>query len=466
MADKPPPRKKVAVTIYHFFQRQDTSAGADPDPAITDDVAVSETRQPATGLSEELDDPLDVGLQPATCGETNQHTVSESSLWDDQLVLSSVGPYDFGVLAEKSARRPFSDREKHLILQNMDQPGPTYKFPSTSDGCQIRRFQSSWFSKFPWLTYSRSQNGAFCSYCFLFACGGSLGAFVQTPYTKFRKALDAFAFHEKKEYHKTAYTKAVAFLECMSEQRESIAVQLSSMHAAQIQRNRQILKSIMATVEVCARQGIALRGHRDDSKHIDNPESNPGNFQALLKFRCEAGDTTLTEHFIECARNATYRSKTIQNDILEILGSMVTEKILVEVSTAKFFAIISDEVQDAAAIEQITFVLRYVHNAEDVCVVNEKFVGFKEQHREMTGEAVASTILKKLKNLGLNCDFLRGQGYDGSGSMAGVRKGASSIILKQYPLAIYVHCCSHILNLSIASSCSDPLVRNMMGTVS
>ncbi|KAL5496864.1 hypothetical protein EMCRGX_G013234 [Ephydatia muelleri] len=84
----------------------------------------------------------------------------------------------------------------------------------------------------------------------------------------------------------------------------------------------------------------------------------------------------------------------------------------------------------------------------------------------MTGEAVASTILQKLDEIGLNCDNLRGQEYDGSGSMAGIRKGASCIVLQKYPLATYVHCCSHILNLSIASSCSVVLVRNMMGTVS
>ena len=51
--------------------------------------------------------------------------------------------------------------------------------------------------------------------------------------------------------------------------------------------------------------------------------------------------------------------------------------------------------------------------------------------------------------------------------MAGKRKGVSSIVLLQkYPLATYIHCCSHILNLSIASSCSVVLVDNMMGTVS
>ena len=145
---------------------------------------------------------------------------------------------------------------------------------------------------------------------------------------------------------------------------------------------------------------------------------------------------------------------------------MITEAIIAEVNEAKFFAVISDDVQDAASIEQITFVLRYVHKEGDFYVVKESFVGFKEQYRKMTEEAIAGTILEKLEELRLYCGYLRGQGYDGSESMAGVRKGASSEILEKYPLATYIHCCSHILNLSIASSCSEVLVRNIMGSIS
>ena len=74
-------------------------------------------------------------------------------------------------------------------------------------------------------------------------------------------------------------------------------------------------------------------------------------FKTLLEFRCDAGDTALADHFSKFARNATYRSKTTQNDIIEILGGMIIEKIVAEVTEAKFFAIISDEVQDAASIE-------------------------------------------------------------------------------------------------------------------
>ena len=66
-----------------------------------------------------------------------------------------------------------------------------------------------------------------------------------------------------------------------------------------------------------------------------------------------------------------------------------------------------------------------MHQEGESYVVEESFAGFKKQHREMTGEAVASTILQKLDELGLNCENLRGQGYDGSRFMAGMMEAGS-----------------------------------------
>ena len=115
----------------------------------------------------------------------------------------------------------------------------------------------------------------------------------------------------KTENHENAYARMVIFLEFMSGKRQSIIAQLYTSHAAQIQKNREVLWSIMATVEVCCHQGIALMGHRDDSNHLEDTDSNSGNFQALLKFLCDAGDAALAEHFGKCVRNVTYHSKTI-----------------------------------------------------------------------------------------------------------------------------------------------------------
>ena len=85
----------------------------------------------------------------------------------------------------------------------------------------------------------------------------------------------------------------------------SISQQLSDIYRNTVELNRQKLRSIIKTVVLCGKQNIALRGHRDGSSHID---------EALLNFRVEAGDKVLANHFANGSRNATYRSKTIQNE--------------------------------------------------------------------------------------------------------------------------------------------------------
>lgn len=45
------------------------------------------------------------------------------------------------------------------------------------------------------------------------------------------------------------------------------------------------------------------------------------------------------------------------------------------------------------------------------------------------------------------------------------RVGVQSRIKSISPLALYTHCSSHILNLSIASACKIPLIRNMINVI-
>lgn len=50
--------------------------------------------------------------------------------------------------------------------------------------------------------------------------------------------------------------------------------------------------------------------------------------------------------------------------------------------------------------------------------------------------------------------FFGGQSYDGAGNMAGRTKGAAARIKERYPLATYIHCSSHKLNLCVMQACS------------
>ena len=87
-----------------------------------------------------------------------------------------------------------------------------------------------------------------------------------------KNALEILARHEEIEYHKDSYFKTMGFLEIMWAHRcVSIDAQLNTMHAAQIDKHRVILKSIIACVKVCGCQEIAVRGR---SQKIVVPPKN------------------------------------------------------------------------------------------------------------------------------------------------------------------------------------------------
>ena len=118
----------------------------------------------------------------------------------------------------------------------------------------------------------------------------SLGKLVNSPLDKFKDALSTLRQHSKKSYHVHAVSDMVMFMQIMNNERQPIDHQLVSALAQQVQTNRQLLTSIIKTIIFCGKQNIALRGHRDDLKHLQE-SGNHGNFHALLNFRTEAGDS-------------------------------------------------------------------------------------------------------------------------------------------------------------------------------
>ena len=69
-------------------------------------------------------------------------------------------------------------------------------------------------------------------------------------------------------------------------------------------------------------------------------------------------------------------------------------------------------------------------------------------------------LTSTLEKFALDLSYLRGQGYDGAGNMAGKYNGTAAIIQDSYPKATYVHCAAHSLNLCVVSACSIPAIRN------
>lgn len=344
-------------------------------------------------------------------------------------------------------------------------PPENYKFPLSVEGKRTRKFNHHWLKQFSWLAYSKMMEGAYCRLCVVFAnrhpACGTVGSLVVKPQKRYKDAVSDFYAHQNCGFHKEAADKAEAFLKVCST--GTTVVQLAhSTLASRMERNRKVLASVIESIIFCGRQNIALRGHRDDGEiACSNTGSiHEGNFRALLKFRMQSGDERLTTHLRETAKNSTMISKTTQEQIIRLCGKYITDVIVEEVKEAVYFSILADETTDASTKEQMALVLRYVKDS----AVAERFAGFVEV-RDTTGAALAEKIWKCVEDLGLDPMLIRGQGYDGASNMSGHIRGVAARIQSLNPLALYTHCCSHVLNLAIVKSCNVAEVRNMFGTI-
>ena len=130
--------------------------------------------------------------------------------------------------------------------------------------------------------------------------------------------------------------------------------------------------------------------------------------------------------------------------------------------------------------------------------VREDFVGYTNITGDTTGEHIADSVLARLQSLGLDPSDITAQAYDWTGihfqggkrlmwkiivvrmnlfiysgnedifwtgNMVGATKEAGSGINIQLPKAVPLWCATHQLNRVIVQSCTEPAIRNMIGTV-
>ena len=376
--------------------------------------------------------------------------------------VSEPEGYDIGRLLEmKTDLNKLSRTNKYRILtcEPSTDPSAYPRKQQTASSSYQRQFHPKWLQSFPWLHYSRHSDGAFCRACALFAPdnvkGQTLGAFVTKPFTSWIKMTAKATKHSKQGYHQVSMTKMDEFVHRYSIPSQSMDVLVNSIAQQRLLDNQCVIESLLKTVMFCGRQGLAFRGHNDD--HVswsELEERNLGNFVECLRFRAEH-DRILARHLQSAPCNATYTSKTSQNEMIYVVGTVIRTDILNEVKKSKYYSIIADEVTDLSNKEQLSLSVRYVTDE----TVREMFLDFVEVER-ITGKALSDAIVHWLDVNELPVANMRGQCYDGASNMSGSRSGCQAILQQQAPRAVYVHCSSHKLNLAIVSACKISSFKN------
>ena len=102
-----------------------------------------------------------------------------------------------------------------------------------------------------------------------------------------------------------------------------------------------------------------------------------------------------------------------------------------------------DESCDVSIIEELSICARWLINGKP----EEHFLKLTAVSR-MDAETIASTIKAFLYQNNPSATKIRAIGLDGAASMSGVRTGVPARLRCDSPLAIYIHCRCHQLQLA------------------
>lgn len=108
----------------------------------------------------------------------------------------------------------------------------------------------------------------------------------------------------------------------------------------------------------------------------------------MLNFRVASGDKILEEHLSTCKKNASYHSKTVQNELIKICGDIVRDSVVREIKEACFFSVLGDEATDCSDDEEVSMVVRFVDASSNI---REEFFDFVHA-TDLTGRGISTLV--------------------------------------------------------------------------
>ena len=228
-------------------------------------------------------------------------------------------------------------------------PNISFHFPKV-DG---RQFKSGWLKQSSWLRYSPSMDGGFCLACVLFghefAKGSKVKLLRTDPVRSSPSAVSDFKRHvegkrKKKDHgrnrnlHKDISALLYSVQEKMESNFEDVDEMLDTQFKFEAIKNRKILRSIINTIIFLGRQGLALKGNKDNSEyHPDVGKYSTGsvsNLIELLNYRARGEDKDLDKHLESYSKKASSISKTTQKELIQCCSEIIRENPLQDIKKA------------------------------------------------------------------------------------------------------------------------------------
>lgn len=343
---------------------------------------------------------------------------------------------------------PIHDNTAFFDVEKPFQPAAEL-VPPQCFGTRKLRFQSAWYTDFPWLHYSPQLKGVLCFTCGKAESMGLLGSsrrrdsvFTALGFSNWKKARDKFGSHQKSKSHEFATWK---LMHALQNQKREAALE-------QQRKVRQAIPAICLNKLLSSIRFLIHRGHT-----FQNHESIEESLFELLKFLGQ--DNEMFRYWLMTNQNFT--STEIQHEIISLMSHEILGVIAKDVNQGSlYYSVIVDCIQNADST-QLSLSLRYLDSEMHP---QEEFIGFLDPTEE-TGTSAASLILDLLDRYSLPIDLLRGIAFEGSASSHCYVESRDLLKQKQ-PLAMFVNCeapCSSSLSRDCSHAC--PILQQALYSV-
>lgn len=389
---------------------------------------------------------------PVVIEETVDEVESSPIIQEDEEVVSNTNPpvcesesagAEFGSdpalwpPTNPSLREYFAKKQPDQNVEFLCDSGRKFgeKMRVCTENNFYRRKQNGEVTKRHWLIYSRTANALICYVCKLFS--SSNDALCTTGLIDWHNVNNRLSSHETSILHRQSINQLSCLMKS-SGRIDSLVVKESESEKAYW---RNVLKRVVDVIKFIAQRGLSFFGENESFGSNQN-----GNFLGILELLATY-DPFLAEH-IQSRGNkgqgrVNYLSSSTVDELLHIMSNQVMKQIVAEVKKARYFGIIVDSTPDLTHVDQLCVVIRYV---DDLNEPVERFITFVPIHSH-AAENLSETIVKLFNEWEIDLKYCRGQSYDNASNMSGKYTGLQARIKKEYPLAEYVPCAGHSLNL-------------------
>lgn len=432
--------KKMKGTMSKFLIPASASGTSDVENMTVNDSAsaISDVENMMVNDSARISPPKTVDYEEVTLKEQNKVNFpsNDPALWaienfEEIREHFCTNKPNQNIDLLNSSTRKIGEKERKLSENNF-----------------YRRKQNKEYVCRDWLIYSESKCALFCYVCKLFSTSDQ--ALSNQGYTDWKNVSHRLSEHECSSIHR----KAVCLFSSRVSALSRIDFTLIEEYEAECKYWQNVLRRVVAVIKFLCQRGLPMFG---SDETLNSPHN--GNFLSCLELM-KCFDPFIADHLAKHGNpgkgKTNYLSSTIVNEIVDVMGDCVLQKILTEIERAKYYGIIVDSTPDLSHVDQLAVVIRYVdEHGQPV----ERFIKF-EPLRSHSSSTLCETILNLFETLKIDIKNCRGQSYDNASNMAGKYSGLQARIKEINPLAEYVPCSAHSLNLviSVAVECCPQVV--------